>query len=60
MDTKLNPRPLETHIGWHHEDVQDERAWTVELSAADARELDHALAVAKSQSDNLLDDAHKT
>ena len=32
MDVKPNPRPLETHVDWHHEDVQDESAWTVELT----------------------------
>ena len=55
MDHKLNPRPLETHVAWHHQDVQDESAWTVELSDADKRELDHALTVAKARSENLLD-----
>ena len=55
MDVKLNPRPLETHVNWHHDDVQDETKWTVELTDADKRELDHALTVAKSHSDNLLD-----
>ena len=55
MDHRLNPRPLETHVNWHHDDVKDESAWTVELTDADKRELDHALTVAKSHSDNLLD-----
>ncbi|MBV9043616.1 MAG: TauD/TfdA family dioxygenase [Alphaproteobacteria bacterium] len=55
MDLKLNPRPLETHIDWHHDDVADESQWTVELTDSDKRELDHALTVAKSHSDNLLD-----
>ena len=55
MDLKLNPRPLETHVDWTREDVQDESAWTLELSDQDKRELDHALTVAKSHSDNLLD-----
>ncbi|HLJ51852.1 MAG TPA: TauD/TfdA family dioxygenase, partial [Rhizomicrobium sp.] len=55
MDVKLNPRPLETHVDWHREDVQDETAWTLELTQRDKRELDHALAVAKAHSDNLLD-----
>jgi hypothetical protein len=48
-------RPLETHVAWHHDDVQDERAWTVELTDADKRELDHALTVSKAHSENLLD-----
>jgi hypothetical protein len=55
MDVKLNPRPLETHIDWHHDDVQDESAWTVELSERDQRELDHALTKARSVSANLID-----
>lgn len=55
MDHKLNPRPLETHVDWQHDDVQDESKWTVELTADDQAELDRALAVAKSHSDNLLD-----
>lgn len=55
MDAKLDPRPLEAHIDWHHDDVQDERAWTYELTARDQRELDHALSTAKSVSDNLID-----
>ena len=44
MDVKLNPRPLETHVDWTRDDVQDESKWTVELTDADKRELDHALA----------------
>ncbi|HEY4123895.1 MAG TPA: TauD/TfdA family dioxygenase [Rhizomicrobium sp.] len=55
MDHKLAPRPLESHVDWRHDDVQDESKWTVELTTDDLRELDHALAVAKSHSDNLLD-----
>jgi alpha-ketoglutarate-dependent taurine dioxygenase len=47
-------RPLETHIGWTSADVADPRVWTVELSEADRRELDHALAKAKSVSGDLL------
>jgi hypothetical protein len=55
MDVKLSPRPLETHVDWTREDVQDESKWTVELTDTDKRELDHALAVAKAHSSNLLD-----
>lgn len=47
--------PLETHIDWLRGDVEDERKWTVELTPADHRELDHALALAKSHSDDLLE-----
>jgi len=55
MDLKLQPRPLETHIGWHAEDVADPSVWTVKLGESDARELDRALQHAKSVSENLLD-----
>jgi hypothetical protein len=55
MDVKLNPRPLETHVDWMHDDVQDESQWTYTLTGSDQRELANALAVAKSHSDNLLD-----
>jgi len=48
-------KPLETHIAWTSADVADPRVWTVELTPADHRELDHALNAAKSVSDNLLD-----
>jgi len=41
MDNRLNPRPLETHIDWHSEDVTDPSVWTVELTETDQRELDH-------------------
>ncbi len=55
MDRKRTPHPLETHVNWLRDDVQDESKWTVELSPEDLRELDDALAIAKSYSDNLLD-----
>src|SRR5579862_2108509 len=48
-------RPLETHINWTSDDVADPRMWTVELTPQDHRELDAALAQAKSVSGNLLD-----
>ena len=51
----MDPRPLETHVDWRHDDVADESAWTVELTDTDARELDNALAIAKAHSGNLLD-----
>jgi hypothetical protein len=51
----MSARPLETHVDWHSEDVTDPRVWTVELTESDQRELDHALAKAKSVSDSLLD-----
>ncbi|HWA92719.1 MAG TPA: TauD/TfdA family dioxygenase [Rhizomicrobium sp.] len=46
--------PLESHIDWTSADVADPGVWTVELDAADHRELDHALQVAKSVSGDLL------
>jgi len=51
----MQPNHLEIHVNWLHADVQDESAWTVELTDEDKRELDNALAVAKAHSDNLLD-----
>ena len=51
----MTPRPLETHIHWTSRDVADSSAWTVTLTPADHRELDAALAHAKSVSNNLLD-----
>jgi hypothetical protein len=47
-------KPLETHIDWTADDVADPSVWTVTLDEADHRELDHALGVAKSVSDDLL------
>jgi hypothetical protein len=49
------PKELETHIDWRASDVADPATWTLMLTDADQRELDHALHVAKSVSDNLLD-----
>jgi hypothetical protein len=49
------PKELETHIDWRSSDVADPRQWTMELTDGDKRELDHALQVAKSASDNLLE-----
>jgi hypothetical protein len=49
------PNPLETRLAWHAEDVADPERWTVRLTDEDHRELDAALAHAKSASDDLLD-----
>jgi len=49
------PRQLDTHVNWKADDVRDAARWTVTLSPADHRELDHALGVARSVSDNLLE-----
>ena len=46
-------RPLEAHINWASEDVADPTVWTVTLAESDHRELDAALAHAKSVSENL-------
>ncbi len=51
----MQPKALETHVDWHAEDVADPTAWTVELTQADHRELDAALAHAKSISTDLLE-----
>ena len=48
-------KPLETNIDWTSKDVADPSVWTVRLTDADHRELDAALAQARSVSDNLLD-----
>ncbi|HEY4344789.1 MAG TPA: TauD/TfdA family dioxygenase [Parvibaculum sp.] len=49
------PKPLETHVNWRSSDVADPARWTIALTDADKRELDHALSVAKGVSENLLD-----
>ncbi|HUD51868.1 TauD/TfdA family dioxygenase [Parvibaculum sp.] len=51
----FTPRLLEDHINWRSGDVAEPDRWTVNLTDSDARELDHALGVAKARSDNLLD-----
>src|SRR5215471_18386111 len=49
------PRMLEPHVNWRAADVADPSRWTVELTDSDHRELDAALAHAKSISIDLLD-----
>ena len=51
----MTPRKLDTHVDWTSTEVADPSRWTVALTKADHRELDHALAHAKGISDNLLD-----
>jgi hypothetical protein len=51
----MAPRKLDTHVAWNAEEVADPARWTVTLTEEDHRELDHALAHAKSVSDDLLD-----
>ncbi len=48
-------KQLETHVDWRAHDVADPATWTVELDAADLRELDAALAAAKAVSDDVRD-----
>jgi hypothetical protein len=51
----FEPKQLETHVDWRARDVADPATWTVELDAADLRELDAALAAAKSVSEDVRD-----
>ena len=44
----FQPKILEPHVNWRAADVSDPRQWTVELTGSDHRELDAALAQAKS------------
>ncbi|MBN9572237.1 MAG: taurine catabolism dioxygenase TauD, partial [Alphaproteobacteria bacterium] len=55
MTTGVAPERLETHIAWQAKDVADPESWTVRLSPEDRRELDAALAHAKTVSRDLLD-----
>ncbi len=48
-------RPLEPAAEWRAADVADPEAWTLRLTAADHRELAHALRTAKAKSTNPLD-----
>jgi hypothetical protein len=49
------PRKLDTHVDWHAEDVADPASWTIALTTEDHKELDHALASAKADSEDLLE-----
>jgi hypothetical protein len=51
----MSVKPLETQIDWRADDVADPATWTVALDPSDHRELDAALAQAKTVSSNLLD-----
>jgi len=48
-------RPLETHANWTASDVADTEAWTHRLTGDDVAELESALAVARSRTDEVLD-----
>ena len=54
ISTAMAPRPLEFHIDWLAKDVSDPTQWTLLLTERDHRELDRALAYAKSISHDLL------
>ncbi len=49
------PQPLETHAEWRAADVSDPATWTLRLTDDDHRELDAALAVARSRRTDVLD-----
>jgi hypothetical protein len=51
----MTPEVLETACEWNAQDVADPEQWTEQLTAAEVRELDGALAYARAKSDNLLD-----
>jgi TfdA family taurine catabolism dioxygenase TauD len=48
-------RPLETHANWSMGEVTDVDAWTYRLSGEEIAEIDEALAVARSRTDEVLD-----
>ncbi len=48
-------RPLETHANWTAADVADSDRWTYRLNADEIAELEAALVVARSYSDEVLD-----
>ena len=47
--------PLEAHANWTASDVADSDAWTHRLSGDEIAELEEALAVARSRTDEVLD-----
>ena len=47
--------PLERHAEWRAVDLIDPQAWTYQLSEAEIAELEAALAVARSHTDEVLD-----
>ena len=48
-------RPLETHADWSRDDVADVEAWTYRLSRDEISEIEEALAIARSHTDEVLD-----
>ena len=48
-------RPLETHANWTAADVADGDEWTHRLTGDEIAELEEALAVARSRTDEVLD-----
>ena len=58
MATAVNAdevQPLERHAEWRAADVADPDAWTHRLTATEIAELEAALAVARSHTDDILD-----
>jgi hypothetical protein len=53
--TAADVGPLEAHANWTADDVADPAAWTHRLSEAEIAELEAALAVARSRTDEVLD-----
>ncbi|MXW62239.1 MAG: TauD/TfdA family dioxygenase [Acidimicrobiaceae bacterium] len=49
------PRPLETHACWNAADVADSDGWTYRLNDDEIAELETALTVARSHTDEVLD-----
>ena len=48
-------RPLETHASWTAADIADPDEWTHYLTDAEIAELESALVVARSRTDEVLD-----
>jgi hypothetical protein len=51
----MTPEVVETACEWSAEDVQDSQQWTEVLTTSELKELDEAIAYARSRSDNFLD-----
>ena len=52
-------RPLETHANWTAADVAESDAWTYRLGNDEIAELETALAVARTHTDEVLDVDHR-
>jgi len=51
----MTPEVLEPQCEWSAEDVQDSEQWTEQLSASEIKEIDEAIAYARTRSDNFLE-----